>query len=104
MSGHDHEEEQNHHEPTYGTPILVFIGLVALTCITVSSTVIKLSATASVLLAMTVATIKATLVVYFFMHLKYEKKYLGLFFGIPVIILVIIFLWTFTDYPFRVYN
>jgi len=104
MSGHDHEEEQNHHEPTYGTPILVFIGLVALTCITVSSTVIKLTATASVLLAMTVATMKATLVVYFFMHLKYEKKYLGLFFGVPLIILVIIFLWTFTDYPFRVYN
>lgn len=103
MSEHHHEEEL-HHEPTYGTPILVFIGLVALTCITVSSTVLKLSATAAVLLAMVVATMKATLVVYFFMHLKYEKKYIGLFFGVPLVVLVIIFLWTFSDYPFRVYN
>ena len=104
MSDHHHEEDQHHHEPTYGTPILVFIGLVALTCVTVSTTVLKLSASSAVLLAMVVATMKASLVVYFFMHIKYEKNYIGWFLGIPVVVLIIIFVWTFSDYPFRVYN
>lgn len=104
MSDHHHEEDQHHHEPTYGTPILVFIGLVALTCITVSTTVLHLSHAAALLLAMFIATMKASLVTFFFMHIKYEKKYIGFFLGVPVVVLIIIFVWTFSDYPFRVYN
>lgn len=104
MSGHHHEDDQHHHEPTYGTPILVFIGLVALTCVTVSTTVLHLSHTAALLLAMVIASMKASLVTYFFMHIKYEKNYIGFFLGVPVVVLIIIFVWTFSDYPFRVYN
>ncbi len=104
MSDHHHHEEEHHHEPTYGTPILVFLGLVALTCITVSTAMLKLSAGASVILAMSIASIKAFLVLAFFMHLKYEKSYFSLFFGIGVLTLVVIFIWTFSDYPFRVYQ
>lgn len=104
MSHDHHHEEEHHHEPTYGTPIMVFIGLVALTCATVSTTAIKLSLSASILLAMAIATMKAFLVIYFFMHLKYEKSYFALFFGIAVLTLGVIFIFTFSDYPFRVYN
>lgn len=103
MSDH-HAVEENHHEPTYGTPIVVFLGLVAFTCITVASSSLALSRSASIILAMVIATMKASLVLYFFMHLKYEKTYFKTFLFVAVFTLSILFIWTFSDYPFRVYN
>ncbi|PCJ60529.1 MAG: cytochrome-c oxidase [Planctomycetota bacterium] len=103
MSDH-HEVEEQHHEPTYGTPIIVFLGLVAFTCITVASSSLNLTRSASVILAMVIATMKASLVLYFFMHLKYEKPYFKVFLFIAVLTLSVVFMWTFLDYPFRLYN
>ena len=103
MSDH-HEVEEQHHEPTYGTPIIVFLGLVAFTCITVASSALSLSRSAAIILAMVIATMKASLVLYFFMHLKYEKTYFKTFLFVAVFTLLILFIWTFSDYPFRVYN
>lgn len=96
-----HHEEEHHHEPTYGTPILVFLALIALTCITVATAGLKMPVSASIILAMFIASIKASLVLAFFMHLKYEKPIFTIFLGVALSTLAIIMVLTFADYSFR---
>ena len=53
----------------------VYGALVALTILTVSAIQIDLGGTANLIVAMGVATVKAALVVAFFMHLLYDKRF-----------------------------
>jgi len=70
MSGHSPEEIKKHVK----TYIMVFGALIFLTIVTVGISYIHLPVEQAVLLALTVATIKASLVSLFFMHLSNEKK------------------------------
>jgi len=54
--------------------ILVFVALLFFTIVTVAVSYLKLSITAAIILALCIATFKATLVACFFMHLISEKK------------------------------
>jgi cytochrome c oxidase subunit 4 len=96
----DHHEEQHHEPASYGTYFVTWFALVFLTAITVTAAGLHLG-NASVVVALTIATIKASIVLYLFMHMKYEDAtfhrlllvMLG-FFGIMIVL-------TFTDTLFR---
>ena len=61
--------------------IIVWAGLIVLTILTISATQVELGKL-NLWVALGIATVKASLVAFFFMHLKYEKPILGLiFFG-----------------------
>jgi cytochrome c oxidase subunit 4 len=55
----------------------------------------------NVLVAMTVASTKALLVIFFFMHLKYENRTLGAFVLLVFVILAIFIGFTFFDVAMR---
>lgn len=69
----------------------VYGALVALTILTVSAIQIDLGGTANLIVAMGVATVKAALVVAFFMHLLYDKRFNLLIF-ISSVLFVVLFL------------
>jgi cytochrome c oxidase subunit IV len=79
--GHGHQDE--HHDDDHGmahtASVKVLLGtggaLMVLTVITVLATKIDLGGNINLALAMAIAAIKATLVVLFFMHLKYDKVF-----------------------------
>ena len=66
-----HEVDIDHHVKVY---MRVFAALAVLTVITVAVAYIDLSVTGAIALALFIATIKASLVACYFMHLISEKK------------------------------
>ena len=63
-------EEVKHHIKTY---VLVFVALMFLTVVTVAISYIDLGVKCGIALGLFVASIKASLVACYFMHLIYEK-------------------------------
>lgn len=93
-----------HDQPQYIghtiTYVVVWLALLALTGITIAVAGMRLGAfsmSASVL----IASIKASLVLWFFMHLKYEKLLFKLMFLIPVATLAVVIGLTFSDIWYR---
>ena len=67
-------ESKAHDEPiSYGTYVLVWLGLIALTCITAVVAGINLAAF-TLVVALLIALTKASLVVNVLMHVKFEEK------------------------------
>ncbi len=54
--------------------LLVFTWLIILTVVTVTASFLKLNLSGAIILALSIATIKASLVACYFMHLISEKK------------------------------
>jgi cytochrome c oxidase subunit 4 len=81
MASTAHDDHHDHHDDHHGishvASIKVLVGtggaLLFLTIVTVLATKIDLGPSMNLALAMFIAVIKATLVVLFFMHLKYDK-------------------------------
>ena len=73
------EHHDDHHGLSHVASIKVLVGtggtLLLLTLVTVAATKIDLGPSLNLALAMVIAVIKATLVVLFFMHLKYDKLF-----------------------------
>jgi len=95
------ENQADHpHIVGYGTFIKVWLALVALTGILVA---LSVSGTPNLaLLGLLVITpTKASLVFFYFMHLKYESAALKYMVAIAIAVLVIFVGLTFTDYLFR---
>tara|TARA_Y100000590_G_scaffold393095_1_gene471075 strand:+ start:5902 stop:6204 length:303 start_codon:yes stop_codon:yes gene_type:complete len=70
MSGHDTESIQEHIK----VYLTVFGALAVLTVLTVGASYLDVSTTEAIFLALTIATIKASLVAGYFMHLITEKQ------------------------------
>ncbi len=87
-------------EENYEIYIITWISLVILTIITVISSGMNLK-NLSIIIALSIAGIKSTLVVLYFMHLKYEDKLFKYMFLFALSSLVIILILLFSDYPFR---
>ncbi len=86
--GHDHGEHT--HEHGWKGYLYILLILLVLTIITVTASRIDFgSSTANVVIAMTIATIKATLVALFFMHLKDDKPINGLIFVSTLLFLAV---------------
>ncbi|MEO0290972.1 MAG: cytochrome C oxidase subunit IV family protein [candidate division WOR-3 bacterium] len=87
-------------ETGYSLYFYTWLSLIILTFLTVSLTALRIF-NSSIIIAITIAGIKSTLVVLYFMHLKYEDrifKYMVLF-ALSSLIIILILL--FSDYPFR---
>ena len=73
-AAHGDEHAAGHgHTVSYGTYFLVWLGLVALTAVTVTIAGIHLGSL-TLITAMLIAAVKTTLVGYHFMHLKYKNE------------------------------
>ena len=95
----EHGDEQ-HHDSGYGIYIVVWLALLVLTAITVTVGGMDLGKL-SVMTALAIAAVKATLVLGYFMHLKYERPYLKVMFLVVVITLTVFIGLTFFDPLYR---
>jgi len=94
------ENHENHHIVPYKTYLIVLLTLIVLTFISIAVTSIELG-TLTVTTALLLATIKTSLVLYYFMHLKFDQKiYLIMVLGVIAIFVLVIII-TFIDYLYR---
>jgi cytochrome c oxidase subunit 4 len=93
-------QDDNVHIVDYSLLIKVWIALVILTGITIWVAGMELGAM-STLTAIVIATVKAILVLMFFMHLKYEPPLFVITSIVTVLTLTVIILMTFSDVWFR---
>ena len=72
-----HDDDHDHHGLSHVAPIKVLVAtggtLLVLTLVTVLATKIDFGANINLGIAMAIAVVKASLVILFFMHLKYDK-------------------------------
>ena len=93
-------QPDSHHIVPYATHVKVLLSLLVLTVLTVSLAQVHLGAWNEVV-AFAIATSKASLVLAFFMHLKYEEGLFRVMLSLAVVTLIIIFSLTFGDYIYR---
>ncbi|HZE73606.1 MAG TPA: cytochrome C oxidase subunit IV family protein [Pyrinomonadaceae bacterium] len=78
--------------------VLIFLALIAGTGLTVWAGKRDFPGPLNVIIALTIACIKATLVVLFFMHLRYSSRLVWVIFAAALFWLAILFALTFSDY------
>lgn len=94
------KQKAGHSFVTVRTYALIWVGLLLLTWLTVTVARMHIG-TWSVLSALVIATVKASLVLLFFMHLKYEKRIFTFMFLATVATLAVFIGFTFFDIAFR---
>lgn len=95
-----HAGQVHAHDVSYGTYIMVWLGLVALTAITVTIAGIHLGSV-TLITALVIASIKTTLVVSYFMHVRFDNITIKIFIYVCLLIFIIIMVLTFSDLSFR---
>jgi cytochrome c oxidase subunit 4 len=79
MSAADSHHDDDHHGLSHVAPIKVLVAtggsLLVLTIVTVLATKVDFGANINLAMAMAIAVVKATLVILFFMHLKYDRLF-----------------------------
>ncbi len=83
-----------------GTFIAVWIVLLCLTALTIEAAHLRMGEW-SMLANIAIASTKASLVLWFFMHLKYERKLFKVLFLVPIATITIIIGLTFFDIWYR---
>ncbi|HOI87982.1 MAG TPA: cytochrome C oxidase subunit IV family protein [Lentimicrobium sp.] len=93
-------ENEKHHIVPYMTHIMVLLGLILLTVITVLITSVELGAynTAA---AMLIASLKGAVVLLYFMHLKFDHKIYWIMVSLVIAIFTAVIVVTFFDYLYR---
>jgi cytochrome c oxidase subunit IV len=94
------EGDQQHQIIGYGRYVLIWLGLLALTCATVTFAGMNLGRWI-IITALTIASIKSMLVLNIFMHLKYEDRIFRIFVGVAITTFIIFISLTFFDYAFH---
>jgi cytochrome c oxidase subunit 4 len=94
------DHNPKHHIVPYKTFIYVWIALIVLTATTITVAGLHLGRF-STLTALVIASIKASLVLWFFMHLKYEKRVFKILLLVPIATLTFIIGLTFFDIGYR---
>jgi len=101
MANHSHDSA---HHLGHVVPVSVFTkvlgALLVLTVITVAAAQVDLGKW-NIVGALVIASFKASLVIWFFMHGAYENKIIWTYVIIPFILLAIMISGVFTDDPFR---
>ncbi len=102
MSGHDNSEhgELGHIVP-FKVYLAVCISLMVLTVITVVVAETVDVGSWNIVVAMLIASVKASLVALFFMHLKFEDPITWLYAGFPIVLLFLLMGGIFLDNPTR---
>ena len=94
--------KEKQHIVSYKDHFGTWAGLIILTIMTVVVSVANASLlTLTVVTALTIATTKAILVAYWYMHLKYEKKIYRIMLGIVMLLFVNFMVLTIIDYLTR---
>lgn len=88
--------ENKNHTHGYGIYVLVWLSLIALTSITVTVAGIDFGNIA-LAIALFIAAIKSSLVINYFMHIKYEEPIFKAFILLSGMTLLVIFVLTFFD-------
>lgn len=93
-------EDKHPHIVEYKDHLLVLLLLIGFTIITVAITSVELGPynTAA---AMLIATIKAVIVLMYFMHLKFDQKIYRIMATIVILIFLAVVIITFFDYLYR---
>ena len=99
----NHHADQEHHILPVRTYLVIFAILMALLVLTVGVAFINLGPV-NIVVAMTVAIVKATLVVLFFMHVRYSSRLTQIFVVAAFLWLGIMFVFTFADYATRAWT
>ena len=86
----DIHEHDNHHDIGPKTLIIVWIALTVLTIITVYVATVDFGRALNIIVAMTIASIKAFIVAYYFMHLKFEDKLTWVYALYPMFLLFLL--------------
>lgn len=92
--------EQHHAPVPYRTFILIWLALLVLTGITIAVSRVDLGAL-NVWVALGVASLKSSLVLFFFMHLKQESRLFRVGLLVMLVILAIFLGLTFVDVLYR---
>lgn len=106
MSRETMSEEPTHHEHTVVGPKVyaaVFALLLCFTALTVFASYLELGEFNTVV-ALTIAVIKGTLVVLFFMHVRYSSRLTKLTVFSGFFLLIVLFMMTLTDYVSRAWG
>ena len=93
------EENASHHVVTK-TFVFVWIALLCLTGLTITAAQMQMGEW-SMVANIAIASVKASLVLWFFMHLKYEKRLFKLLLFVPIMTISIIIVLTFFDIWYR---
>jgi len=88
------------HTVSYASYLLIWLGLIALTAITVAAAGIDLGRWV-IITALGIASIKTLLVLAIFMHLKFEDQVFRIFLAVALVTLAIFIVLTFFDYAFH---
>jgi cytochrome c oxidase subunit 4 len=83
-AGHHHEEEHVGHIVSMPVMIGTFLALLILTFITVAVTRVDLG-DMNIVIAIAIATVKASLVAMYFMHLRYDAPFNGIILVISLV-------------------
>jgi len=90
----------NQHITSYKTYGIVLASLLALTALTVFVTWFDLESL-TIVVALLIASVKVTIVVLYFMHIKHDSLIFKLMVGMVFLLIVIVFVILFFDYLFR---
>ncbi len=94
------DKSEKHHLVGYGTYFLTWFALLALTAMTVTVAGMRLGSL-SILGAILIASVKSTIVLLIFMHLRYEARVFRIMVVIVVLTLAVFIGFTFFDISFR---
>jgi len=95
----EQKQEKRTHVPTHVFVIVWFV-LICLTGLTIKAAQMKMGEW-SMVANIVIASTKASLVLWFFMHLKYEKRVFKLLIFVPIVTISIIIGLTFFDIWYR---
>lgn len=96
----DNQDFNTEHSHGYGIYVLVWLGLLALTGLTVAVAGINIGGF-TIVTALIIASVKAYLVLTIFMHLRSESKMFSVFVLVAAFFLIITFILLFSDYSFQ---
>ncbi|TLX77478.1 cytochrome-c oxidase [Labilibacter sediminis] len=94
------EDHSKSHIVPYKTYLLILAGLIVLTLLSVAITHIEFGEL-SVFAAILLASVKSSLVLVYFMHLKFDNKVLQIFVTAIFILVALVIFITFLDYNYR---
>jgi cytochrome c oxidase subunit 4 len=94
------KEQEKHIVVSTKTFVLIWLTLLVLTGVTIKAAQMRMGEW-SILANLLIASTKASLVLWFFMHLKYEKMFFKLLFIVPIATITIIIGLTFFDIWYR---
>jgi cytochrome c oxidase subunit IV len=93
-------ENTHKHITSYRTYGIILVALLTLTALTVTVTWINAGRFA-IAIAIGIACMKSSLVLLYFMHLKFDLVLFRILVGIVFFLILIVFIVTFFDYMFR---